>query len=68
MVTSVEVSGRVSKKIARGRVHMIDPIALLEAWGFETAPGLDVHYGNTEDGVPERDLEAGVLTPPRFQP
>jgi hypothetical protein len=63
-VTGVEVSGRVSKRIARGNDNLIDPIAVLEAWGFDISPGLRIRYGNTEDGTPERNLERGVLEAP----
>jgi hypothetical protein len=45
---------------AKGKANFIDPIALLEAWGFEIADGVRISYGNTEDGVPVR--ENGVIT------
>lgn len=64
VITSVEVSGRLSKEVGRGRINAIDPIALFEAWGFQVSPNLRVQFGNTEDGVPERDLEGGVLAAP----
>ncbi len=64
VVVGVEVSGRLSRRIARGQIKMIDPIALLDAWGFEIAPDVRIRYGNTSDGVPVRDLEAGLLVAP----
>jgi hypothetical protein len=64
VITSVEVSGRVSKRIARGRANLIDPISLLDAWGFERSAGLRVRYGNTEDGIPVTNSERGVLEAP----
>lgn len=64
VITGVEVSGRLSKEIARGRINAIDPIALFEAWGFKTRPGLTISFGNTSDGRPVRDLARGVLARP----
>ncbi len=63
-ITSVEVSGRLSKQIAKGKVNGIDPLALFEAWGFRTSPNLTLRFGNTEDGVPTRDLAHGVIQAP----
>jgi len=64
VVVGVEVSGRVSKRVGGGRANLIDPLALLEAWGFELASGLRIRYGNTEDGVPQRNLERGIIEGP----
>jgi hypothetical protein len=64
VITSVEISGRLSKEIARGKINGVDPISLFEAWGFGLAPGLDIDFGNTEDGVPVRDAERGVVESP----
>ncbi len=61
VVTSVEMSGRLSKRAARGKSVFVDPIAMLEAWGLEIAPDVSLRYGNTSDGTPVRDLEAGVV-------
>lgn len=60
-VIGVEMSGRLSKRAAKGKAIFIDPIAVLEAWGFEIADGVEVRYGNTRHGVPVRDVEAGVI-------
>lgn len=64
VITSVEVSGRVSKRVGSGKANLIDPIALFDAWGFERSQGLRVHFGNTEDGAPVRNLERGILEAP----
>lgn len=61
VITSVEMSGRLSKRAGGGKAIFIDPLAILEAWGFEISPGVTLRYGNTEDGVPVRDLEQGVV-------
>ncbi len=61
VINSVEVSGRVSKRVGSGRANLIDPIALFDAWGFERSPNLSVRFGNTEDGVPVTNNERGVL-------
>lgn len=61
VVTGIEMSGRISKRAARGKASFIDPLAVLEAWGFEISPSLRVRYGNTSAGTPVRDLEAGVI-------
>lgn len=59
VVEGVEMSGRLSKLAARGKAVFIDPIALLEAWGFEIDPALSLWYGNTASGTPVR--EGGVI-------
>jgi hypothetical protein len=64
VINSVEVSGRVSKRIGSGKSNLIDPIALLDAWGFERSANLSVRFGNTEDGVPVTNAERGVLEGP----
>lgn len=61
VVVGVEMSGRLSKRAARGKAIFIDPIAVLEAWGFEVADYVNIRYGNTSDGVPYRDVENGVI-------
>ncbi len=61
VITSVEMSGRLSKRAGGGRAIFVDPIAVLEAWGFDIAPGVVLRYGNTEDGVPTRDTDQGVV-------
>jgi len=64
VITSVEISGRLSKEIGKGRINGIDPLALFEAWGFRTSPGLSISFGNTGDGRPVRDLVHGVVQAP----
>lgn len=64
VIVGVEVSGRLSKEIGKGRINGIDPIALFEAWGFKTSPGLTIDFGNTSSGRPERDLAHGVIARP----
>ena len=64
VITGVEVSGRLSKEIGKGRINGIDPIALFEAWGFKTRPGMTISFGNTSDGKPVRDLARGVIARP----
>ncbi|MFK8004391.1 MAG: hypothetical protein AB8H86_32795 [Polyangiales bacterium] len=61
VVTGVEMSGRISKRAAKGQAIFIDPIAVLEAWGFEMRPGLSIRFGNTSEGTPIRDTEGGVV-------
>ncbi len=61
VVVGVEMSGILSKRAARGRDEFVDPIALLKAWGFQIAPGVEVRYGNTSRGVPTRDEARGVI-------
>ena len=61
VITSVEISGRLSKEIAKGRINVIDPISLFAAWGFQTTPGLSITFGNAEDGRPVRNAERGVV-------
>lgn len=59
-VMGVELSGRLSKLAAKGKARFIDPIALLEAWGFDIMPGLSVRWGNTSAGTPT--IHDGVIT------
>lgn len=42
VVNYVGLSGRLCKLQDRGEAKFVDPIALLQAWGFKTAPGLRV--------------------------
>jgi hypothetical protein len=62
VITSVEISGRLSKEIAKGRINAIDPLALFEAWGFRTRPALAITFGNSDNGEPVRDRAHGVIT------
>ena len=64
VVVGVEISGRLSKRIVRGKNLLIDPVAVLEAWGFQISPNLRIVFGNTEEGVPVQDRANGVLMPP----
>ncbi len=64
VINSVEVSGRVSKRVGSGKNNLIDPIALLDAWGFERSSGLRVRYGNTSEGTPVTNVERGILEAP----
>lgn len=64
VVVGVEVSGRLSKRAAEGKASFIDPLAVLEAWGFEISPNVKIRWGNTSEGVPVRDLERGIFTAP----
>lgn len=52
VVIGIEMSGRLSKLAARGKATFVDPVAVLEAWGFEIAPDVRIRYGNTSRGVP----------------
>jgi hypothetical protein len=61
VVVAVEMSGRLAKRAARGKAIFVDPLLVLEAWGFEIAPGLEIRWGNTSRGVPFRDVDAGVI-------
>mgnify|MGYP001256341774 CR=1 FL=1 len=62
VVVGIEISGRLAKRAAKGKANFIDPLAVLQAWGFEIAPNVSIRYGNTSEGVPTRDLANGVLT------
>jgi hypothetical protein len=42
VVTYVGMSGRLCKLAEKGDAKFVDPIELLKAWGFKTAPGLKV--------------------------
>lgn len=61
VVVGVEMSGRISKRAARDQATFIDPIGLLEAWGFSVAPEVRLRFGNIRSGVPVRDAEAGII-------
>jgi hypothetical protein len=62
IVVGVEMSGRLSKMAAKGKADFVDPISVLEAWGFEIGERVRLRYGNTRHGVPTRDTDAGVIT------
>ena len=59
VVVGIEMSGRLSKLAAKDDANFVDPIGLLEAWGFEISPTLRLRYGNTRHGTPVR--ENGVV-------
>ncbi len=61
VVTGIEMSGRLSKRAAKGKAMFINPIAVLEAWGFEMSPNLRIRYGNTGDGVPVIEEGTGLI-------
>ena len=42
VVTYVGMSGRLCKLQEKGEAKFVDPVKLLEAWGFKMAPGLKV--------------------------
>ncbi len=44
MVTSVGLSGRLQKAAADGDAKFVNPVKLLEAWGFKMAPNLQVSF------------------------
>ena len=62
VVVGIEISGRLSKRAAKGKANFIDPLAVLQAWGFEISPNVSIRYGNTSEGVPTRDLDNGIIT------
>ena len=64
VITSVEISGRLSKEVSKGRINVIDPIALFDAWGFKTSPSLSITFGNDGDGRPVRDADRAVVRAP----
>jgi hypothetical protein len=49
VVTSIGLSGRLQKLAAEGEAKFINPIPLLEAWGFQMAPNLRVHFEGSGD-------------------
>lgn len=76
VVQDVEMSGRLCRRAASGDQKFIDPIAILDAWGFEMSPSLrsradngeGIRFSNTRDGVPHRDTEFGIITEPPNTP
>ena len=42
VVTYIGMSGRLCKLQAKGDAKFIDPVEVIKAWGFKTAPGLKV--------------------------
>lgn len=72
VVQNVEMSGRLCKMAANGDQKFIDPIAILQGWGFEMSDRLTrsaengggVQYSNTSDGTPVRNIETGVIESP----
>jgi hypothetical protein len=42
VVNYIGLSGRLSKLQDKGEAKFVDPVALLKAWGFKMAPGLQV--------------------------
>ena len=48
-VVSIGLSGRLQKLAADGDAKIVDPVALLQAWGFQMAPGLTAHFEGAGD-------------------
>lgn len=44
VVTSIGLSGRLQKLAADGDAKFVNPVKLLEAWGFQMSPNLQVHF------------------------
>lgn len=65
VVQSVEISGRISKLCAKGKIKLINPIALMKAWGFKLAPNLQINFGNSAEGNPVEDPSSGLLVAPK---
>ena len=42
VVTYIGMSGRLCKLQAKGEAKFVDPVEIIKAWGFKTAPGLTV--------------------------
>jgi len=66
VVTDIELSGALSKLAGKGKANFIDPIPLLEAWGYKMEDGLRVRWGNTTSGTPIQ--ENYVITAPKEVP
>jgi hypothetical protein len=49
VMTSIGMSGRLQKIAADGDAKFINPVPLLEAWGFKMAPGLKVTFEGSGD-------------------
>lgn len=49
VVTSIGLSGRLQKLAAEGDAKFINPVKLLEAWGFQMSPNLQVHFEGSGD-------------------
>ncbi|MFT7582005.1 MAG: hypothetical protein ACI9MR_003686, partial [Myxococcota bacterium] len=54
IVEGIEMSGRLSKLAAKGKAVFVDPVPLLEAWGFTVSDNVRLRYGNTRSGTPEQ--------------
>ncbi|MFT7582126.1 MAG: hypothetical protein ACI9MR_003808 [Myxococcota bacterium] len=54
VVEGIEMSGRLSKLAAKGKAIFVDPVPLLEAWGFTVSDNVRLRYGNTRSGTPEQ--------------
>ena len=48
-VTSIGLSGRLQKLAAEGEAKLVDPVALLEAWGFKMPANLKVSFEDSGD-------------------
>jgi len=60
VVTSVGMSGRLQKMAAEGDAKFVNPLPILEAWGFKIAPNLRLNFeGSGED--PSIDAQTHVI-------
>jgi hypothetical protein len=49
VVTSIGLSGRLQKLAAEGDAKFVDPVKLLQAWGFQMSPNLKVTFEGSGD-------------------
>jgi hypothetical protein len=52
VITSIGMSGRLHKLAANGDAKFINPLPLLEAWGFEIAPNVRLQFEGRHDTPP----------------
>jgi len=62
VVTSVEMSGKISKLAAKGGAKFVDPVKLIKAWGFDVQPGVSTFFSNDDNGrFPRLDPATGLI-------
>ena len=52
VVTSIGMSGRIHKLATEGDAKFVNPIPILEAWGFEMSPNLTLRFEGSRAAPP----------------
>jgi hypothetical protein len=68
VITSIEMSGRITKLASRGDNVFVNPMALMQAWGYNVAPGLRLRFDTKGRPAPQFHNESFSIQVAANQP